>query len=387
MTHVLMTYPGMIPSVLLCGQYQLEYLAIMGKIEFRSIQRDSLTAEDCGWADVIFLVRSDSELEVELAKKWKRAGKRLVYVLDDDLLNVPDTISSGAFYAQKVVRKSIQTLLELCDVFLSPSEKLREKYGMVKSAPIEEPSLRHPTKVTHHDGPVRIGFAGSVDREKELDELLSKVIETLLEQYGECISVEFFGAHPKLADTNSLHCISYCDSYEEYQRIMEALDWDIGLAPMPNTPFHACKHYNKFVEYAGYGIAGVYSEVAPYTHIVRHGENGLLCGNDVGSWIAAISRLIDDKVLREHISANAQRQSQDELSIQSTALALYAVIGETLSYIAPDHGELFITLPASLRLKVRRAIFALQRYGIHAPAIAVKKIRKRFTKRKEISTI
>ena len=29
---------------------------------------------------------------------------------------------------------------------------------------------------------------------------------------------------------------------------VESFDWDIGLALVPETSFHACTHYNKFMQ-------------------------------------------------------------------------------------------------------------------------------------------
>lgn len=383
MTHVLMTYPGLIPSVLLCGQFQLAFLAQTGKIEFRSISRNALTAEDCGWADIIFLVRSDSELEVGLARLWKRAGKKLIYVLDDDLCHVPMTSQSYKLYAHKTVQKSIQTLLTLSDYVLSPSEILREKYGGEKAIPVEEPSPAHPVKERRRGGPVRIGFAGSLDRGKDLDMLLGKVLETLLERYGTRISVEFFGVQPKIAQIHGLKCIPYCGSYEEYQQAMDKLDWDIGLAPMPETAFHACKHYNKFVEYAGCGIVGVYSDTIPYTYVVRDGQNGLLCANTAEAWINALSRLIDNESLRIRIARDAQQQADTEFSVEATALALEKALGSLLTYTALNHDPLEISSLLRMKICLRRVLFFFEHNGIRAPVVGVKKLRQKLIKRKE----
>ena len=46
---------------------------------------------------------------------------------------------------------------------------------------------------------------------------------------------------------------SYLEDYEDYRSAMGTLGWDIALAPLPDTPFHRCKHYNKYIEYASYG--------------------------------------------------------------------------------------------------------------------------------------
>lgn len=376
MTHVLMTYPYLIPSVLLCGQFQLSKLAHMGKIEFRSVPRDALTAEDCGWADCVFMVRSDSELDVAIAKKCKKTDKKLVYVMDDDLLQVPEYISSGLYYACHEVRTSICTLLSMCDVFLSPSDILRIKYGGDKSAAIEEPSSQYPERLARSRYPVRIGFAGSIDRTDDVDALLGSVVKTLLTRFGDRISIEFLGAHPQIADDCKLRCIPYCDDYKTYQKTMEELNWDIGLAPMPQTPFHTCKHYNKFVEYAGMGLAGVFSDMVPYTRVVRDGENGLLCANTPETWITAVSRLIEDDTLRERISQNARHQAETEFSVEATALSLEREIGGILTYVAANHTPIHISPWFHYKLWLRRGWMALKRYGIRLPVVAIRKLRK-----------
>lgn len=386
MTHVLMTYPGMISSVLLCGQLQLSYLERLGSIEFRSVARDMLSAKDAGWADVVFFVRSDSELDLALAKDLKRAGKRLVYVMDDDLLCVPESLSSGAYYAGRDIKSYIRGMIDLCDVFMSPSEVLRGKYGGDKAAAVEEPSCarqtERPARPAQPVRPVRMGFAGSVDRASDFDILLGKVVKNLLSRYNDGITFEFFGAHPQVADECRIRCIPYRDSYGEYQDTMQSLDWDIGLAPMPETEFHACKHYNKFVEYSGFGIAGVYSDTVPYTRIVRDGENGLLCANTPEAWTDAVSRLIDDDALRQRISVNAQRQARTEFSVENTARAMAAALGGLMTYESPDRKALRISVGLRVKTLLRRFLSALRRYGFRLPAAAVRKLTAHFKQKR-----
>lgn len=381
MTHVLMIYPGMIPSVLLCGQMQFAYLAKLGRIEFCSIQRDALSAEDCGWADVAVFVRSDSEIETKIASKLKGAGKRIVYVMDDDLLCIPENVSSSIYYSLKDVKNNIHRLLSLCDVFMSPSEVLREKYGAGKAAAIEEPSSVDHKKSIRTDRSVRIGFAGSIDRADDFDVLLGSVVKSLLASYDDKISIEFLGAHPRVADECSVRCIPYCSSYDVYQRTIESLAWDIGLAPMPETSFHMCKHYIKFVEYAGFGIAGVYSNTIPYTRIVRNEVNGLLCDNTPEAWVAAISRLIEDDTLRERITHNAQLQAAIQFSVEATAFAMEKELGDILAYTAPNHQSIKISQWLRVKVLLRRGWRALRRYGLRLPVVAIQKITERLTKR------
>ena len=83
----------------------------------------------------------------------------------------------------------------------------------------------------------------------------------------------------------------------------------------PGTEFHRCKHYNKYIEYAAWGIPGIYSAAEPYTQAVRDGENGLLCPNTEEGWYAAMARLIEDAALRRRLGETARREAETVYSI------------------------------------------------------------------------
>ena len=128
MEHVLLIYQEMIPSVVLCGHTQLKWLAEHGIIEYKHFKVFSVTSEILSWADVVIDVRGALEIDLFLAKLAKKAGKKLVYVLDDDLLNVPGHIVSAPFYNSGKTQKMIRETMALCDCFATPSIKLMEKY-------------------------------------------------------------------------------------------------------------------------------------------------------------------------------------------------------------------------------------------------------------------
>ena len=318
--HVLLIYRRMIPSIRLCGHCQMEALAAEGKVEYRAIQEMRLKKADLEWAEIALLGRLDSWYQLQLVKRLKQAGKTLVYQIDDDLLNIPDTVSSAAYYNQKSIQQCIREIIRISDVLISPSPLLLRKYANGKKViRIEEPAI-HPVPFKAHDSqkPVRIGFAGSVDRAGDLEEVLKESLKTVKQKYGEKVSFEFFGAKPSYAEEIGASCIPYTNSYDDYRRTLNRAEWDIGLAPMPVTPFHACKHYNKFVEYAAAGIAGIYSNVPPYDRLEAFPGCAILCENTAGEWTKAICSLVDDPVTREEIRKKVSEKAENELSIQSS---------------------------------------------------------------------
>ena len=107
---------------------------------------------------------------------------------------------------------------------------------------------------------------------------------------------------------------------------MSRQDFDIGLAPMVPTEFSRYKHYNKFVEYASYGIVGVFSDVEPYTFAIRNGENGLLCENTADAWYEAIAGLIEDRDRLEKLRDCCLQEAETVYSLRTVAEDYYEKI-------------------------------------------------------------
>ena len=266
-------------------------------------------------------------MDMLIARFAKKAGKKLVYVLDDDLLNVPAHIESSTFYNNPKTQKYMNEVMRLCDCFASPSTVLIGKYGSTfrETALVEEPALSH-RKTEKKSDTINICFAGSLDRTKDLETLLTDVLKRLISEYGKKISVTFFGAKPAIVDEYGLRYIPYQMEYADYIETMSQQDFDIGLAPIVPTEFSECKHYNKYVEYASYGIVGVYSKVIPYTRAVRNGENGMLCENSTEEWYAAIKKLIDEPELLESMKQCCLNEAKTIYSLETVSEDYYKAV-------------------------------------------------------------
>ena len=312
MFNVLVVSTTFIPSVLLCGHCQLEYLEKQGKLNYKFVISHFINKKDVEWADILIFLRSDSDIDAYVSKIAKKAGKKLVYVLDDDLLNVPDYLSSSPYYLLTSTKKNIKTIMANCDTFLTPSSVLMAKYGndFKYKFLINEPSLNRINKKEKNEK-IKIGFAGSIDRAQDLNEILREAITVIVSKYRDFIEIEFMGAKPSFVDELSLKYLPYQDGYDAYTAYMAKCNWDIGLAPMPETEFHRCKYFNKYIEYASFGIAGVYSNCEPYIYGIRNRENGLLVENTTDAWVEAISELIKNNELRNSISKECLKEANE----------------------------------------------------------------------------
>ena len=154
---------------------------------------------------------------------------------------------------------------------------------------------------------------------------------------------------------------------------MASMNWDIGLAPMPESKFHECKYFNKYIEYASFGIVGVYSNVKPYIFGIKDNENGLLVNNDSDSWFNAISKLIDDDDLRTRISKNCIKEANEKYALDILALDYFDKI--RYGFEKKEYGSIPSFALAKLSFFFKRTYRKIVQEGLRFPIWLAKKIR------------
>lgn len=341
--HVLMYYRVMIPSLQLCGGAQLQALAEAGEIEYRCVQEDRLTGADIAWADIALLPRLDSRYQQAVAEHLRRSGRTLIYMIDDDLLHVPAGMTSAPYYGLPSTQAHIRAMLAMSHAVISPSPRLLEMYGAEgqERTVVEEPAMWIPAFQPHRPGEkVTIGFAGSLDRSADADGALRQALVRIRAEYGERVAFAFFGAKPSFAAELDAVCHPFCMDYERYLHALGECGWDIGLGPMPDTAFHACKHYIKLTEYAALGIAGVFTEVPPYDRAKAQGIPARYVDGSADGWYNAIRAWLDNPASLEEARQAAYDYACAHMTPEQTAQPLYALIrrGMERRAAAPDTG-------------------------------------------------
>ena len=105
--NILMLSTTFIPSILLCGHCQLDYLEKQGTINYRFVPSHFVNRKNVEWADVIVFGRSDTDIDAYVSEIGKKSRKHLVYFLDDDILNAPSYLSSYPYYSLSSTKNNI----------------------------------------------------------------------------------------------------------------------------------------------------------------------------------------------------------------------------------------------------------------------------------------
>jgi glycosyltransferase involved in cell wall biosynthesis len=282
-----------------------------------------------------------------LVERVRGAGVRLLYSLDDNLLDLP---AERDDWPTPVQLEIVEMLLREANGILVSTEPLRARLAaynrniaVVPNALDErlvvgrEPSAQRPG--FRGADPLVIGWMGTRTHDRDL-QLVAPAIREIGRRHGrkvrfECIGVAGGAEGQAILRDLGMRSIMPPLAELEYPQFMlwftASTRWDIALAALADTPFTRCKSDLKYLDYAAIGTAGVYSDVVPYTTGVRHEETGLVVSNDTGAWVAAIERLIEDRDLRHSLATAATIELYRERILARRALDWVAALQGLMS--------------------------------------------------------
>ncbi|MFU8865536.1 MAG: glycosyltransferase family 4 protein [Rhodobacterales bacterium] len=105
---------------------------------------------------------------------------------------------------------------------------------------------------------------------------------------------------------------------------------DIGVMPLPDTPWARGKCGYKLIQYMACGIPVVASPVGVNSDIVEHGVNGFLARTDA-EWRDAVETLLSDPDLRMRMGAAGRRKVEERYSLQVWGLRMAEMLRNVVS--------------------------------------------------------
>ena len=251
-----------------------------------------------------------------LAAHARKTGARLIYDLDDDLLNIPRAHPDAAVLRPKAA--TVRRMLRLADRVVVSTPALAESLAarrsdcVVVANGLDErlwgdfpPAPRHGP----HRSPVRILCMGTATHNADFA-MIEPALTRLHTAFGGRIAVDMIGfssANKLPYWVNRLGMPPHASkSYPGFVNWMKAQPpWDIGLAPLVAGAFNRCKSPIKTLDYAALGLAILASDVPVYRGSVADGPGGFLVPNDEDAWYNALSRLVRDTDLRRRLGQGA----------------------------------------------------------------------------------
>jgi len=250
--------------------------------------------------------RMDKHAALPSWRRW-RATSRLVYEIDDDVFNI-DKVNWQAYgtYSRADVQDAVShaaAVANLVTVTVEPlAEVMREHNPNVAVLP-----NCVPDELLEHERPRRdkvvVGWAGGASHAMDMNMVaapLRRFVERNKHTELHLIGTDYaptIRAPRRYTDWDA-------DPWVYYRNI----DFDIGIAPVVDTPFARSKSAIKALEYAALGIPVVASDIRPYRDFVIDGVTGYLVSKD-HEWGKRLYELANDQAMREEMGRKAREHA------------------------------------------------------------------------------
>jgi glycosyltransferase involved in cell wall biosynthesis len=249
----------------------------------------------------------------------RRLGKPIVYELDDNLVELGLTHPDVDHYLE--IRPSILRAVLEADAVTTSTTHLADYLRVFNPNVYVLPNFlvdkfwtggNPEPRAVVDSTPITIGYMGGHSHAPDI-EMIAPVLERLLDRYGDRITLQFWGVKPSdnLANRPYVNwTFPYLAKYVDFARYFRKQSCDIFIAPLQNNLFNQCKSGLKYLEYSNLGVPGVYSNLSPYSDLVKNGEDGFLA-NGLDEWEVYLSRLIENADLRNSMG-NAARSGVEK---------------------------------------------------------------------------
>jgi len=119
-------------------------------------------------------------------------------------------------------------------------------------------------------------------------------------------------------------------SWSEETEVNDLQGFDVGIMPLPDSPWEQGKCGYKIIQYMACALPVVASPVGINKKLVQDGVNGFLASTKE-EWIFALNTLKDNHSLREKIGLAGRNKVESEYCIQVTAPRLVSLLKSVMS--------------------------------------------------------
>lgn len=323
---VLVIVSGFIPSTIIGVLRPLAALEKLGEVQLRLrlYNFPVFLSRDIDWCDVAVFSRNCELRDLPALYELKRKGKSVVYDIDDNFEEIPLTNDIGVHHRAFHRLHAVRRFFQYGDVTRVYSERMEQLALLRGGQPLLgrsyfDANIIQGAQRKTNSGKIKIAYpTGRLD-DPALEEMFYRAVRVILERHAGAVEFHLWRkvVPSQLVGVPGVVLNAAVSGYDKFMRSFFEMGFDIGLAPGINTPFFQSKTNNKYREFGGCGIAGIYGNFPPYSNTLKHEHNALLADSTSDAWVDAIERLIRSPELRERIARNAAEDVALNYSFES----------------------------------------------------------------------
>jgi glycosyltransferase involved in cell wall biosynthesis len=281
--------------------------------------------------EVIVVQRVHSWESVNILARLKKAGRRIVYDIDDDIFAIPESNPAFKAFGMGDQMAAVECM-KLADLVTVSTPELQDRLiklvgissVMVVPNALDPDESWTPTALTGSpDKWKRIFWQGSSTHEEDWGECLG-ALDYIFRRRDD-VRLVLLGYLPvmlqkKLVEDHWKNRVEYMGPLppEAYFKMIKHIRAEVGLAPLKNNIFNAAKSNIKWMENALIGMPTVASNIEAYSGTIISGQDGFLC-NTQQDWITSIEKCLDDGQMRKQMVGKARHRVRSEFNIKDVA--------------------------------------------------------------------
>ncbi len=256
------------------------------------------------------------------------------YVVDYDDAVFHNYDLSGRSWVRRVLGSKIEQVMAGAAIVICGNNYLADRARDAGAARVE----RLPTVVdadqyrftprSENSEPV-IGWIGSPMTAKYLQVIASALAAVCADGKAR---VRLIGSGPVELPGVPVDVVPWSEATE----VEEIRRFDVGVMPLPDTPWERGKCGFKLIQYMACGLPVVASPVGVNSEIVAEGGNGFFAA-DHDTWVRALASLRDDEHLRRRLGMAGREKVERQYSLQVTGPRLAELLAEAAW--APRHAS------------------------------------------------
>jgi len=233
--------------------------------------------------------------------------KHLILDIDDAIFHNYDQHSF--WLVRLVLGKKIDKLMKRSDVVFAGSPYIADRAqksgatNVILVPTTVNPNIYFPLKNSAKLDNVNVVWIGSPSTVQYLS-VLKDTFDLLSENYN--YELVIIGASDNKINLKNTRFVKWSEK-EEAKLVGEC---DIGIMPLPDSPFERGKCGYKLLQYMSCGLPVVASPVGVNMEIVDHGKNGFLADTS-SEWYSSLEILIKNAILRKHLGLNGREKVQE----------------------------------------------------------------------------
>lgn len=273
-------------------------------------------------ADIVVVQRLCTQPQWEFISVCKKLGLKVVYDLDDNMWEVPQT--NPAYNSLMQYKMGFIECMKIVDAITVSTKNLSRVVAkhirtyIQRDLPVYVVENRMDERLYSAPRPPRekviVGWAGSSSHVGDLRIALPGLLQTAAENPD--VTFQFRGLEPP-QELKHLPNVDFklWTPVAEFVARMPQWGWSIGLAPLEEHPFNESKSCIKLLESAYCRVPCLASWLEPYDYFTSFDPElrWLLCAGK-SNWAPKIRELIHDEARRKELGERAYRVLQNHLS-------------------------------------------------------------------------